>query len=335
MQRGEDMVKLRSARYCNLKLFLIYLVVYGHWIEAGIWNEPILMEQYRWIYFVHMPLFAYLTGLFIRSETDCLRQLKRLLPMYLLVQTGAVLLSGGTVKWHTPFWHLWYLLSCCFWAGAAWIWFRFCRGRGGWIILMLGILAGCISGEISWLDRTLSGSRTVVFFPCFWLGVLCSPEIKWSRYRLAGAAALVLAALLIEGCGKRIPVTFLYQATPFGSVENGALQRMMCYLLALLLGTFLMTAMPDIRFPWTKAGADTMGIYLLHGPLVAVLREINRNWILCPIYAAGLIYLLYKILRWNSHIYGVTAAEGGEKPWPRSKKHMSSTPGRSTDSFCP
>ena len=41
------MVKLRSARYCNLKLFLKYLVVYGHWIEAGIWNEPILMEQYR------------------------------------------------------------------------------------------------------------------------------------------------------------------------------------------------------------------------------------------------------------------------------------------------
>ena len=30
------MIKMRNAYYCNLKIFLLYLVVYGHWIENQI-----------------------------------------------------------------------------------------------------------------------------------------------------------------------------------------------------------------------------------------------------------------------------------------------------------
>ena len=41
------MVKMREANYCNLKLLLIFLVVYGHWIELSIHDSEILMLQYR------------------------------------------------------------------------------------------------------------------------------------------------------------------------------------------------------------------------------------------------------------------------------------------------
>lgn len=119
------MVKLRKAGYCNLKLFLLFLVVYGHWIENRIDSSEVLHMQYRLIYFVHMPLFVFLSGLFIRNGEDCVRQVKRLLPLYAGVQLLAVLVSGGAVSIWTPFWHLWYLLSFCWWAMAGWLWLHF------------------------------------------------------------------------------------------------------------------------------------------------------------------------------------------------------------------
>lgn len=60
------MIKLREARYCNLKLLLIFLVIYGHTIETQIWHNTVLMTQYKFIYLVHMPLFAFLSGLYNR-----------------------------------------------------------------------------------------------------------------------------------------------------------------------------------------------------------------------------------------------------------------------------
>ncbi len=117
------MIKLRHADYCNLKLFLLYLVVYGHWIEAWIESSEVCLWQYRIIYLIHMPLFAFLSGLFLRNQEDCVKQIRRLLPLYGLLQLIAVVFGGGQVSLLTPFWHLWYLLSYCFWAGFG------CSGR--------------------------------------------------------------------------------------------------------------------------------------------------------------------------------------------------------------
>ena len=51
------MVKLKDARYCNLKLLLIFLVIYGHLIEPAIYQSKVLMTQYKWIYLFHIVLF--------------------------------------------------------------------------------------------------------------------------------------------------------------------------------------------------------------------------------------------------------------------------------------
>ena len=128
------MIKFSQADYSNLKLVLLYLVVYGHWIETRISDSKILLEQYRLNYLIHMPLFVFLSGLFLRNQEDCLRQIKRLLPVYGVMQVVVVVLSGGTVKIWTPFWHLWYLLSFCFWAGPGWLWFRFESRKWKWFI---------------------------------------------------------------------------------------------------------------------------------------------------------------------------------------------------------
>ncbi|MDY4220227.1 MAG: hypothetical protein SOY32_07400, partial [Candidatus Faecousia sp.] len=118
------MIGKREARYCNLKLLLTFLVVYGHMIEKRIGQSPGLLAQYRWIYAVHMPLFVFLSGLFLKEETRCLRQGRRMLLLYLCLQAPIALFSGGGVSLWRPYWHLWYLLSLSCWSYLAWLWLR-------------------------------------------------------------------------------------------------------------------------------------------------------------------------------------------------------------------
>lgn len=187
---------------------------------------------------------------------------------------------GGTIKVSTPCWTLWYLLSYCFWAGFGWLWFHFERPKSKWFIIAATILIGGLAGYIPWLDRTWSGSRTVVFFPYFFAGLICSPDIQWQKYRRFGLAAFAIAAGGILFWGKQIPVTFLYQAAPFGTLENGFILRLFCYYIGGLLGFFLLTITPRKRFPFTKAGANTLPVYLIHAPVVLLLRELHSLWAL-------------------------------------------------------
>lgn len=306
------MVKLRNAFYCNLKLTLIFLVIFGHWIEPELGTDPRSYQIYRLIYLVHMPLFAFLSGLFIRSSTDALRQVKRVLPLYIICQALAVALCG--IRWDTPFWHLWYLLSLCFWLLSVPL---FERWR--WPVLVLSVAAGCLAGLIPWIGRSCSWSRTIVFFPYFWLGVLLPTDIPWHRFRIPGLIALGVVLI----ADPQMSVVTLYHAAPCDPVI-----RLQCYGYALLLGLFLLSWCPRRRFPWTRAGADTLPAYLLHAPIVAALRPVPH-----PVLATILLlYIIHKAMQWRS-IHGIIGKE--EDKWPDLKIYTKPRASRSTASSCP
>lgn len=298
------MVKLRQAQYCNLKLFLIFLVIYGHLIEPRIWESDILMVQYKWIYCIHMPLFCFLSGLFIHRKEDCKVQLFRTFPLYILLQAAAVIFGNGTAKPFTPWWHLWYLLSYCTWLCMAWLWFRFGNGKCRFLILLFSILAGCIAGLIPCIGRAFSLSRTLVFFPYFWAGVILNPSFNWKKLRLVGVLAFIAAFIIMVYIDDAIPVTFLYQAAPYESGQ-GTLLRLICYLLAGLLGLFLLTNISARRFPFSKMGANTMLAYLLHAPIVLYLRKLDIPWQFHILLAVTFLYTVHLLTKWHGTIYGI------------------------------
>lgn len=298
------MVKLRSAYYCNLKLFLIGLVVWGHWIEPRIWTDEGAMAVYRGIYLVHMPLFAFLSGLFVRSRDGCLRQFQKAAALYVCAQTLAVLFGGGAVRCDTPWWHLWYLLSLGCWLGLGWLWLRFGRREWGWAALAVCVAVSLGAGFVPWVGRAWSLSRTIVFFSWFFLGLLLTPAFPWHRLRLPSVAALAAAVWLVGRVP--IPVVFLYHAAPY-SAPAQVLLRLECGVIALLAGIFVLAWCPRRRFPFTKAGADTMAVYLLHGPVVRTLRALPLP---CPLlWSVGLIALIFQISRWHSVPYGIIPGE--------------------------
>jgi fucose 4-O-acetylase-like acetyltransferase len=330
-----EIVKLRDAQYCNLKLLLIFLVIYGHLIESMIWQSEVLMVQYRWMYLVHMPLFCFLSGLFLNNAKVCKKQLARIFPLYILLQTFAVVIGNGEVNPLTPYWHLWYLLSYSIWLCLAWTWFRFCNGKGKIIILICSIVVGCVAGLVPFIGRELSLSRTLVFLPYFWTGLICNPKFPWKKLRLAGIAALVTAFALIVCIGNDIPVKFLYQATPYEHIGKGVLLRLVWYLLGGSLGLFLLAFIPTRRLPFTKAGANTMPAYLIHAPIVLYLRELNIQWPLYIIFTVVFLYSIYLLVRWHSSLYGIVPTERRDSRWLPFKKSTKNTLSPFIDSYYP
>lgn len=294
------MVKLREAGYCNLKLFALYITVYAHLIEPGIYKDPVLYEIYRAIYFFHMPLFAFLSGLFLQNGKQCQRQCLRSGGLYLIAQS-LYLLIRQDVFWHTPYWHLWYLLSLSFWSALGWLWHRLGR-RLGWIFLGVFVILGCFCGQIPEINRKFSTSRSLVFLPYFWAGLLCKRDLPSKKW--VGICCLGVGILLILLAGKDIRPVFLYQAAAYG--ENGPLRRLLCYGIAGVLCLGFLCLRPERRFPVTRAGADTMAAYLLHAPMVRFLWDYRLPPLMLALVPGIYLYLLYKIKQWYAPVYGIS-----------------------------
>lgn len=329
------MVKMRDARYCNLKLLLTFLVIYGHLIEPEIWQSKVLLTQYKWIYLFHMPLFCFLSGLFLKDGKTCGRQCLRMLSLYIFLQTFAVMLGNGAVVPLTPYWHLWYLLSYTTWAALGWIWYRICRGRGKILILLCSVLTGCLAGLHPEIGREHSLSRTLVFLPYFWMGLLWDSEFPWHKLRLIGLAALGIITAVMDHWGDEISAVFLYQAAPYGKLENGVQLRLICYLLGTLICLFLLSFIPTRRFPFTRAGADTMPAYLIHAPIVLYIRELGIPWIYYLPITAAILYTVYKLLRWHGMLYGIVQTERRGSWCLHFRKSMKNTQNRSIGSSYP
>lgn len=305
------MVKLRWAKYCNVKLFLIFLVVYGHLIEPKIGQSQVLMLQYKMIYLFHMPLFSFLSGLFLKNGEACKRQMCRMLSLYLVLQTLAVVLGGGKVKPLTPYWHLWYLLSCGIWSALGWALYRL-PTKGKYCMLILWVMAGCFVGYVPGVGRVFSLSRTVVFFPYFWLGMLTDSEISWDSFRLPAFWGAVGAIALFLCLENRISATFLYHATPYTRTWEQTV-RLLCYLAGGLLCFAILTFMPGKRFFFTKAGADTLPAYLLHAPVVLHIRKLNIFWPFYILITAVTLYAVWKLTRWHGRLYGILPQKTGRR----------------------
>ncbi len=115
--------KLREPYVCNVKAFLMLLVIMGHLLECRLENEWVRI-LYQVIYSVHMPLFAYVTGSGIKSVSRCKAQCISSLKYYLLMQGGFVLgcrvLTGAPCSMLVPYWHLWFLLAMVWWSLGGW-----------------------------------------------------------------------------------------------------------------------------------------------------------------------------------------------------------------------
>ena len=269
-------IKQREAFYCNMKLLLIFMVVYGHLLEGIMDNVEPLEQIYRIIYSVHMPLFLFLSGMFLKNRAGCVRQMRQVLLYYAVCQTAVVTvgrLLGQQMNLGTPVWHLWYLLSLGCMAGVGWCWFTLTkrwqqldRGAVKVTILTVSVLMALAVGKCHAVGRWLSLSRIFCFLPFFLTGVFCPENMDWKsvRAKIVGLTGLGAWLFMYLTWGKEIPTVLFYQA-------------------------------------------DTFWIYLLHAPLVKLFELIELPWhvriAVTPIFAVCIILYLYKLFQWKHQLY--------------------------------
>lgn len=319
-------IKRRDAYYCNLKFLLLFFVVFGHWIEPYIDCSPWINTIYRIIYTVHMPLFIFLSGTFLSSGEQAKLQAFRFLIYYFILQSLVVIIGkswDSSLCLDVPCWHLWYLLSLSLWSFAAWIlerWIRLSRRplyiKAG--MILLAVVIGCGAGCVPRIGRSLSLSRTLVFFPYILAGQLCPRDIFRGR-RIPGIIALLSFAGLYLLCGSYIPTAFFYQADPYGILGNtsGIRLRLICYLMGGLLGIGLLALVPEERLIFSLIGTDTLWIYLCHAPLVMLFRQLPLTpleMVLAgPFVSLWIICLLCRLFRWRGQLYAICTRRSGRK----------------------
>lgn len=309
----------RSACFCNLKILLIVLVVYGHLIETEIWSNDVLLWQYCFIYAVHMPLFAFLSGVFLKGKKACFTQMKKALLYYLIFQSLYIviikILQGSTASFTKPYWHLWYLLSLSGWAliclllevlekylPAPWI---------KVILIIISIMAACGAGNVEEIDRTYSLSRTIVFLPYVLMGKYFPTDMQVKKYRIWGVLTGTIAIGLFIKLAPMMPVSFLYQADSYMArgVENGEILRLLTYVIGGGMGFCILVFMPQKRLAVSRMGANTLWIYILHAPLVLYLREVEfwaKEFEYVALFIAiTIVLLLYKSFQWGERLYRI------------------------------
>lgn len=304
------MIKMREARYCNIKLLLIFFVIYGHLIEPQINQNTIISMQYKIIYLFHMPMFAFLSGLFIKDCRFCTIQLKKTVLLYVGLQMLMFLCSGGTIDLSYPCWILWYLMSLSWWLGFSLVWRKILKGKCSLVILIISILVGCVVGYVSFIDRRFSLSRTLVFFPYFWLGVILDCKTEWKKFRFLGIIALVFGILIALLTENHLTASFLYHAEPYDAIENGAVLRLACYIIGVSAIIFLLAWIPDKRFIFTKAGANTMPAYILHTIFAVMLRGLYLPWYIYLVLTAIFLWMLCRVAQIEGTVYRITLLEG-------------------------
>lgn len=276
---------MRNLHIDATKGVLIFLVVLGHYLERLIgWNEPLSQAILGSIYFVHMPAFIFISGMFFKEEKileKLIYFLSLYLPFQILFQLLDAFYNGSLWNWSfhlvwfaKPYWVLWYLFGM-----GAWTVLAFFLKKTAYPVLfslILALLIGC--SPIN--NYSYSIGRIFVFLPFFMAGAVYGKTIFQYISQLPYAKLFAVIALFIITAVAAISHYSYYWL--FGSLSyfqlhvdlwQGMLIRSVIMLLSAMgvLSLFVLTQ--NFKRPWIGLGQKTLPVYILHGFVIIVLTH--------------------------------------------------------------
>lgn len=177
-------LKERDYFFDNARAILILLVVFGHMLQPYTSGDKYLSALYLVIYSFHMPTFLFISGYFAKNidKPYYLEKIsKRLIVPYMIFFAFFSIyyfLTGKSDELQldpfNPVFALWFLITLFFFHVILVIVRRFNPYKVLSVSIIISIGAG-FSGNI---DSYLSISRTIVFFPIFYLGYIFTKNIR-------------------------------------------------------------------------------------------------------------------------------------------------------------
>ena len=296
----------RSAYWDNIKGFLIFLVVFAHFLY-DFQDNSIIKYIVLVIYTFHMPAFIFVTGYFSKSDhSRSPAAIAKLVAAYFVFDGIFIirnLVLGNSIKFLTPYFNMWYLLAVIAWR----LTIPYLRRRPR--VLVIAFLIAVLVGFCTDVSNILAVRRIIAFYPFFLAGYLFTPEqltavgnfAKKKRWFILPIGGLLLAGLIFASYK-----IFRFTANDLMMCKYGApvdaVCRMAVFVIACLAIFLLLCASPSGNIPFlTKIGRNSLSIYLLHRYFALGFTKIYSKYFENYMHARYLIpvaFVLSLLLAW-------------------------------------
>lgn len=279
-------VRERIQKWDILKFVLIFFVVLGHIGDQLKGTTGLFIFTYSF----HMPLFIFVSGLFSKRTINEKRYDKifSYFVLYLFIKvleffTGIIF--DGTVKFSLfsenglP-WYAFVLFVFCLIT-------VFLKNIDPKYVFAVSLCVALLSGYDSSLNTFLMLSRTMVFYPIFYLGYVLDPDTvaktldkKWIK--IVSVIGIIAYMVIIY--------FFLYDMNLFRNLlsgqnpyrtlkfypDYGILYRLVHYLIVACLGAMIISLIPDKlgKGGIARIGGRSVQIYALHYIFIELLYKV-------------------------------------------------------------
>ena len=282
----------RVAYFDNAKLVLMACVVVGHLLKTGgALHRHYARALFVSIYCFHMPLFIFVSGLFLGRRTMVRASvLHRAGFLFLLGMLAKILRACSSWAWGRGFDFVllsesglpWFVFALSAYYVAAWL----LRRADALVVLGVSVMIALVAGYVNVIGDLLCLSRIIVFFPFFWLGHILRPtEVRrFFGLKLVRRVCMVVLVVCAVLCCRRTHAFYVLRRLFIGRLcyakthiaGCSALHRLMTYGMSALVGTAVLGVIPQRRIPWvTGAGQRTLQVYLLHLEVVDAMRHLH------------------------------------------------------------
>lgn len=272
-------------------------MVIGHFLDLPSLAAPDSPARVAifWIYFLHMPAMALISGYFAKGLPilrDWRKLAVRTLAPYLVFQVAYLGALGKPLLGLLEPAHLtWYLISLFSWQLLLPLAARIRRPAVG---LAVAFVVALLAGYVPGIGMVLSLSRTLTFFPFFLAGFYLQPghlEQLRARRREATLALSILLMVALVAAPLLNPV-WLNFADSYGSLGRpewwaGGIRLFLYSAAVVATGSFLALVPVHATF-FTAMGGRTMYVYLGHGLALIGLREVGLDaWAASAVLCVG------------------------------------------------
>ena len=282
-------MKQRFPKWDNLKCVLIVLVVLGHCIETFIDDSWLFKRMWSMIYVFHMPLFAFVSGLFAKNTIADKLKLKKNICFYLkayfiykILLMFVRLVFSGEGKFNLFYEKSipWYMLAMALFLVITYL----VRKVRPSYVLFVSVLLACAIGFDNTIGDFLTLTRVINFYPFFIVGYYAKSDMKIFE---SSRTKRILSVIVLIGfiAVSWVYISKLYNLRPmltgrnpyssFCRVENGILYRIAYYVVASIISLAIIYLMPNKISSFTFLGKKSLQIYIWHGVVLNILRQLS------------------------------------------------------------
>lgn len=272
----------RIAYFDNAKGILILFIILAHVLSLCSKYYNYSDDFFKFASLFMLQCFFFISAYFSnKSKTPRKKRVKSLLKTYLIWQTIITIyyafvlnIIDFNLNYLNPRYTLWFLVTMIFYNLLEII----LEKSTYKIMIPLSIVLGLLAGFIPIIGKTLSLSRTFVFFPFYVLGYYAKDldilsKITTKKVKIITIILSIIILILILNYNGILSIKILKGKYSYFDIDSiniflAALQRLLFYAISIIVSIAFFNLVPKKESILTTLGRNTLYIYLTQGMIL-------------------------------------------------------------------